>query len=200
MNAQREKVQFKTNVPVELALEYTDGRDIAGNYGDQVMYTTQDDRVMFVPPIVRDRIEQLGVQRGEPIRITKAEVRHGIRRSIEYQVGRVEPPPQQIARPDPTPISPPQQREENPAPNQSPGRPQPTTAAQTDTKAAPANSKYGAVMLRCLVSALETVREAEAHAASASIPIRFTSQDIQGIASTFFIQAARDGWLNGGSR
>jgi hypothetical protein len=34
-----EKVQFQTNVPVEVALKYNDGREVTGQYGDQVLYS-----------------------------------------------------------------------------------------------------------------------------------------------------------------
>ena len=36
-----DKVQFQTNVPVEVALKYNDGKEVNGQYGDQVLYTRQ---------------------------------------------------------------------------------------------------------------------------------------------------------------
>lgn len=29
-----EKVQFQTNIPVEVALKYNDGKEVAGQYGE----------------------------------------------------------------------------------------------------------------------------------------------------------------------
>jgi hypothetical protein len=52
-----DKVHFQTNVPAEVALKYGDGKDVAGQYGDQVLYTLTDGRVMYVPPIVRKQIQ-----------------------------------------------------------------------------------------------------------------------------------------------
>jgi hypothetical protein len=46
----REKVAFQTNVPVTVALAYADGVQIEGRFGDQIMYTQADVRVMYVPP------------------------------------------------------------------------------------------------------------------------------------------------------
>ncbi|MGA3241514.1 MAG: hypothetical protein ABSG03_35075 [Bryobacteraceae bacterium] len=68
-----DKVQFQTNIPVEVALKYGDGKEVNGQYGDQVLYTLTDGRVMYVPPIVKRRIEELGIGRGELFILTKAE-------------------------------------------------------------------------------------------------------------------------------
>ena len=81
-----EKIQFHTNVPSEVALKYSDGKDVTGQYGDQVLYTLTDDRVMYVPPIVRKQIQDLGIVKGEPFTITKAEKKNGTRRTIEWLV------------------------------------------------------------------------------------------------------------------
>jgi hypothetical protein len=85
---QREKLRFETNVPEVVALKFDDGLDVEGRYGDQVMYTLEDDRVMYVPPAVRSKIQKLGIQRGDEMTICKREVKSGNRRGIEWQVGR----------------------------------------------------------------------------------------------------------------
>jgi len=81
-----DKVQFQTNIPVEVALKYGDGKEVNGQYGDQVLYTLTDGRVMYVPPIVKRRIEELGIGRGELFTLTKAEKKNGTRRMIEWVV------------------------------------------------------------------------------------------------------------------
>ena len=55
-----DKVQFQTNVPIDVALKYNDGKEVTGQYGDQVLYTLTDGRVMYVPPIVKKKIDELG--------------------------------------------------------------------------------------------------------------------------------------------
>jgi hypothetical protein len=82
-----EKVQFQTNVPIEVALKYNDGKEVTGQYGDQVLYTLTDGRVMYVPPIVKKRIDELGIGRDEQFTITKAEKTNGTRRTIAWVVG-----------------------------------------------------------------------------------------------------------------
>jgi len=81
-----DKVQFQTNVPVEVALKYGDGKEVNGQYGDQVLYTLSDGRVMYVPPIVKRKIEELRIGRGELFTLTKAEKKNGTRRMIEWVV------------------------------------------------------------------------------------------------------------------
>ena len=77
-----EKVQFQTNVSIDVALKYNDGKEVTGQYGDQVLYTLTDGRVMYVPPIVKKKIDELGIGRGELFTITKAEKKNGTRRTI----------------------------------------------------------------------------------------------------------------------
>jgi hypothetical protein len=81
-----DKVQFQTNVPVEIALKYDDGKEVTGQYGDQVLYTLTDGRVMYVPPIVRRKIDEIRIGRGELFTLTKAEKKNGTRRTIEWVV------------------------------------------------------------------------------------------------------------------
>ena len=83
-----EKVQFQTNVPIDVALKYNDGKEVTGQYGDQVLYTLTDGRIMYVPPIVKRKIDELGIGRGELFTITKAEKKNGTRRTIEWVIGR----------------------------------------------------------------------------------------------------------------
>jgi hypothetical protein len=60
-----DKVQFQTNVPVDVALKYNDGKEVTGQYGDQVLYTLTDGRIMDMPPIVKREIGELGIGREE---------------------------------------------------------------------------------------------------------------------------------------
>ena len=62
----REKIAFQTNAPVTVALAYADGLPVEGRFGDQIMYTLADERVMYVPPVVRGKLVELGIQPREP--------------------------------------------------------------------------------------------------------------------------------------
>ena len=52
------------------------------------MYTLADKRVMYVPPVVRMKLVELGLQPREPFTICKAERKEGNRRFIEWQVNK----------------------------------------------------------------------------------------------------------------
>ena len=67
----RKMVRFTPNMPVEVALQCTDGVRIEGRYGDRVKYTLADDRTMYVDPLVAERIKELDVQPGEVFQICK---------------------------------------------------------------------------------------------------------------------------------
>jgi hypothetical protein len=83
----RKKVDFRTNVPVQVALAYDDGilkQD--GRFGDYWIYSLQDERVMFVPPAVHEQIQKLHITRGQAFLVTKQEKRIGNKRAIEWMV------------------------------------------------------------------------------------------------------------------
>ncbi len=57
-----------------------------GRFGDQVMYSLTDGRVMYVPPMVRDKLVELGIRQNEPFAIWRAERREGNRRFVDWVV------------------------------------------------------------------------------------------------------------------
>jgi hypothetical protein len=79
-------VVFEANVPVTATLAYADGLKVQGRFGDQVMYSLADGRVMYVPPIVRDKLVELGIRQNEPFDICRAERREGNRRFVDWVV------------------------------------------------------------------------------------------------------------------
>src|SRR5215831_8983456 len=82
----KERVVFEANAPVAATLAYADGLKVQGRFGDQVMYSLTDGRVMYVPPIVRDKLVELGVGQNEPVAICRAERREGNRRFVNWVV------------------------------------------------------------------------------------------------------------------
>jgi len=90
-----EILRFEMNIPTEVALKHTGpGKPIEGRYGNRVMYTLADDRVMYVAPIVASRITDLGIQPGERFQVRKQLKRQGSRRLIEWEVQRVASEPE----------------------------------------------------------------------------------------------------------
>src|SRR5215472_4493083 len=82
----KERIVFQANVPVTATLAYADGLRVQGRFGDQVMYSLTDGRVMYVPPIVRDRLLELGIRQNEPFNICRSERREGNRRFVDWVV------------------------------------------------------------------------------------------------------------------
>ena len=55
----KERVVFEANVRVTAILAYQDGLKVQGRFSDQVMYSLTDGRIMYVPPVVRDKFVEL---------------------------------------------------------------------------------------------------------------------------------------------
>jgi hypothetical protein len=90
-----EKIQFQTNIPVELGLQFLEGKPVDSQFGGvQHLFSTTDNRVFFVSEmvgnIIADQVRKLGVQKGEPIEICKAEVTQGRgRKGMQWIVKKV---------------------------------------------------------------------------------------------------------------
>ena len=174
-----DKVQFQTNIPVEVALKYGDGKEVNGQYGDQVLYTLTDGRVMYVPPIVKRRIEELGIGRGELFTLTKAEKKNGTRRTIEWLVTtreRGEKPPRGSV---------PSATAQRPTQQQNGG------AVSGIGNGQRANSTYdakgflvtnnGQLLLQSLAAAVDVAAATERYAAASGVELQFTSEDLREI-------------------
>src|SRR6476469_3852321 len=87
----KEIVKFVVNAPVEVTLQSEAGKHVQGRYGDQVMYSLLDNRVMYVPPYVEQRFRELAIGVGEPLLLCKVKDRN--RNRTEWSVKRA---PQQM--------------------------------------------------------------------------------------------------------
>jgi hypothetical protein len=192
----KETIRFSTNVPAVVALAFDEGKDVEGRYGDQVMYSLQGERVMYVPPIVREKMVALGIRRNDPIRITKAEARDGNRKGIQWLVERVQPEefvpapaPPQVVRPAGeaaqegiyTPGS-----NGSSAGNGNGARPIPPSVPFVGTGA-------GGWLLSALVNTIDICEAAQKYAHAKNFEIRFEAADVRALAITAFIQHSREG-------
>jgi hypothetical protein len=86
-----QKIKFQTNIPVEMALRFAEGKLCDSQFGDpQYMFTTLDDQVFFVAEKVAQKIHGLRLKPQEPLKIIKAEKDYGNgRKGIEWLVNRV---------------------------------------------------------------------------------------------------------------
>src|ERR1039458_2077998 len=66
-----EVVKFQINTPVEVTLRDESGKRVEGRYGEQVMYSLLDNRVMYVPLYVEQRFQELAIAAGEPLVLCK---------------------------------------------------------------------------------------------------------------------------------
>ena len=179
-----DKVQFQTNIPIEIALKYGDGKEVSGQYGDQVMYTLTDDRVMYVPPIVKRRIEELGIGRGELFTLTKAEKKSGTRRTIEWLVaaGRAEEGDTQASTQE---LNGRQRRNgavsEVVAGNGHARRP----SASSDAKGFLVTGQ-GQFLLQALAAAVDAAATTERYASACGMDLQFTSEDVREIGLNIF--------------
>lgn len=67
----REVVDFPANVPVTVALKYSQGKMVSTQYGERIMFSLADGRVMFLDPNVGGQIESLGINVREKFTITR---------------------------------------------------------------------------------------------------------------------------------
>lgn len=90
------KIEFQTNVPVELALQFLQGKEVESRFGSgkQHLFSTSDGRRFYVSDtvgqILSGQIQKQGIQPGEPIEICKQEMNQGRgRKGIEWKVTKV---------------------------------------------------------------------------------------------------------------
>ena len=86
-----EVVKFPINTPVEVTLQDEAGKRVEGRYGEQVMYSLLGNRVMYVPPYVEQRFQELAIGAGEPLLLCKG--KDSNRNRTEWSVKRA---PQQL--------------------------------------------------------------------------------------------------------
>ena len=94
------KIRFDANVPVEVALKFSEGKlspstfkdEMGRPFPDQMFYTLAGDDTMYVPLMVSEQITKLGIRRMELISIVKR-VTGKVTRWLVQRVGDNEPPP-----------------------------------------------------------------------------------------------------------
>jgi len=174
-----DKVQFQTNVPVEVALKYNDGKEVNGQYGDQVLYSLTDGRVMYVPPIAKKKLDELKIGRGELFTITKAEKKNGTRRTIEWLVVAAERGERDKQTSDQE-VNERQHRNDtagDAVSGNGHGRRQNTPC---DAKGFLVTSQ-GQFLLQALAAAVDAAATTERYATTCGIEVQFTSEDVREI-------------------
>jgi hypothetical protein len=89
-------LRFQPNVPTQVALQSSQGIVVEGRYGNRMMFSLVDGRVMYVPPIVATKIEAEGIAAGERFELCKAQIKNGHGRSVEWALRRLDPEEQLV--------------------------------------------------------------------------------------------------------
>jgi len=192
-------LRFNTNTPVAVALRWDDGRSVEGRYGEQIMYTLDDDRVMYVPPVVGQRIRELGIRAREIFEICKAELREDNRRWIEWRVTRLEEPrhPASSANVPEAAATIPHCKVQDHR-DGSTGQTAPRQALSFEAGSdgtllpVPVTGAGITAMELALNGAAEIAQRVESRARIRNYSLQFTSEDIRAIGLTMFIQAMRE--------
>jgi hypothetical protein len=184
-----DKVQFQTNVPVEIALKYGDGKEVSGHYGDQVMYTLTDDRVMYVPPIVKRRIEELGIGRGELFTLTKAEKKNGTRRTIEWLVTTGEREESDTQTSDQEVNG--RQRRDGAAGAAVSGNGHVRRPSVSGDAKGFLVTGSGQFLLQALAAAVDAAATTERYATACGVELQFTSEDVREIGLRIYTTGAK---------
>ena len=89
-------LRFQPNVPTQVTLRSSQGVVVEGRYGNRMMFSLVDGRVMYVPPIVATKIEAEGIAAGERFELCKAQIKNGHGRSVEWALRRLDPEEQLV--------------------------------------------------------------------------------------------------------
>ena len=135
---------------------------------------------MYVPPIVKRKIDELGIARGELFTITKAEKKNGTRRTIEWVIGRDGGGHRQPQRRDQQPNgTAPAQRRGGAAwvpPNGNGHRP----SSPSEGKGFLVTGQ-GQFLLQALAATVDVAAATERYAAACGTELQFTSEDLREI-------------------
>jgi hypothetical protein len=160
------------------------------------MYSLADNRVMYVPPYVEERIRELAIGVGEPLLLCKQAKTDGNRKWIEWSVRRAPQQPQPSANETAAAGQAPSEAQghRNGSTN---GKPNSRTSgpAETSMVVVPKTITGPAItaMEIALNGAAEIAQRVEGRAAAKNYSLRFSNEDVRAIALTIFIQATRDG-------
>ena len=189
-------LRFNTNAPVEIALQWDDGKRVDGRYGEQVMFTLDDNRVMYVPPVVAKQIRDLGIRAREIFEICKAELREDNKRWIEWHVKKLEQPrhPASSGNVSDTAAAGPNNSTQSHRNGTTERKQALEFQASSDGTLLPVPVAGAGItcMELAMNGATEIAQRVESRARMRNYSLQFTSEDIRAIGLTMFIQAMRE--------
>jgi hypothetical protein len=207
-----ETIKFQTNIPETIALAFAVGKPVSSQFGgDQVMFSLDDGRRMYVSPFVAEKIYAAGISAHTTFTMCKREVSHGNRRSIEFEIGTHNEAAGAPVKASPATAA--------PVASSAPVSTKATTAnptngangnTYTDSPAAvvgravPVNAPAAAIpaltldsnlvdLMSAHMAAIDVAAMAEKYAAEKGLAIRYTSEDVRAMAATIYIAAQKGG-------
>jgi len=190
-------LQWQPNQPEELQLKYASGKHVTNNYGrEEVMFSLQDGRLMYVPLIVEKQIQALQVRPGQTIEVCK----HQSDGRTEWKVRRIE-----AAQPAPQPkpaaraaangasskaVSSNHSSSSQSRSSQSNGHAQPAAELidQTENLDGPDLESFAERHLeQALRISLMAAKKAEEYGQKIGKPIQFDKNDVRAMAATLLI-------------
>lgn len=189
-----EIIRFDTNVPQEMAFTYPNGKEMDGRYGTQFFRATTDERGVYLPRIVEDKLITMRVAAGERVEICKAEQKEGRKRVIRWEVKRVDPPGDPAW--DNLDRQPQQPRNGLPAKNNPPAaatnastQPKPSATQQAQaTTPQKGQTQMSHCLAACAIAAIDAAIIAEEYAHSKKYSLKFGEDQVQAMAVSLYIQ------------
>src|SRR5258707_1329757 len=83
-----EILKLQSNIPEKIALRYTEGKEVTGQFGTRLMFSLKDGRILYAPVLVQEKIKEAGIKFGETFEILKKEVSG----KVQYEVRKLDGP------------------------------------------------------------------------------------------------------------
>ncbi|GAC1415902.1 MAG: hypothetical protein NVSMB64_26130 [Candidatus Velthaea sp.] len=186
------KLTFAANVPQTIALKDVTGKVAPSQFGDsdgEIRFTLTDDRSWFAPRLAAAKIKALGIQPGELFTVTKQSVPGA--KYFDWCVER----PSDAAEPEPErdiltnqlvgSLAVVRNNAQKPAALHSNATPPASVQPSTNT------GTSQSLMGRCLIQAIDAVREAEAYAKRIGYPLELIGEDVRALGISLYIQQGR---------
>jgi hypothetical protein len=193
-------IKLDYGVPEIVAFKFLTGKNVEGKYGAQVLFTCDDDRRIYLEPEDGSDVERaigtMGIQRGDPVTLTKIKHPRGGGHSIRVERAAAETRPDErfeaqlkgsieLAR----------RRRAEGGPASSPPAITTTEAPATVTSQAHSNgnakqplSPVSAKFMSAYKEAIDTLVEAKVYAQRQGLAIEIRCEDVRCLAATLIIQ------------
>jgi len=157
-----EILKLINNTPEKIALRYTEGREVTGQYGTRLMFSLKDGRILYTPTLVAGLMKEAGIGQGEAFEICKKEVSG----KVSYEVRKLDGP--QLVK-------------------ESAKTETLTKLGEVLVNGLPVNGEGSNLLRVALHTVIDEAAEAEKYAAEKGLNIRFDNCDLRAFVNTMMI-------------